>query len=422
MQLIKIGSTDQSVMIRFLDSTDGTPETGVVAATTGLTVTYHVTGHAAVVLNAGSTPAINDLALLTTAHTDAGILHVADGWYRFDLPDNAVHAGVNCTVTATADGMVGFGTVLQLVAFDPQSTTNLGLSSIPSASSAGVGGLPILGTNATGMSFDGQVKITATSAGSGALHIVNNSATGHGVYSETAATDSAHAGQYNTGGVGQMNMGSNIGQENNGGIAGSYGQYNYSGTGQFNEGNYTYGQRNEGVISAVYIESSTGPSLDIQNNIAEQPTLRVQHKTTAGDAVQFLSASGNGLQVTGGKAGAGVNVTAGLTGIGVNITGGSTSGDGVKIATTDGDGLSIAALGVGQYDVSIATMSPATESYAAHEAAATPIELLYMIWSFLQEKGVVTTTVTTNKLDGSTSAMTFTLDSATDPTTITRAT
>lgn len=142
MRLIKTGTADQSVMIRFLDSTDGSPEAGVVAATAGLAITYRVTGHAAVVLNSVSTPAINDLANLTTAHTDAGLKHVADGWYRFDLPDDAVHEGVTCLVTAACTGMVGFGTVLQLVPFDPQSTTNLGLSALPTANPAANGGLP----------------------------------------------------------------------------------------------------------------------------------------------------------------------------------------------------------------------------------------------------------------------------------------
>ena len=46
-RLIKAGIADQSVMLRFLDSTDGSPETGVTHATAGLVVTYRITGGAA---------------------------------------------------------------------------------------------------------------------------------------------------------------------------------------------------------------------------------------------------------------------------------------------------------------------------------------------------------------------------------------
>jgi hypothetical protein len=130
MRLIQTGSTDQSAMIRFMDASTGLPVTTVVTATAGLTITYRHTGAAAVVLTNGSTPAINDLAALTTAHTDAGLKHIADGWYRFDLPDDATVSGVTCVVSGTATGMVGFGTVLQLVPFNPQSAVDLGLSTL----------------------------------------------------------------------------------------------------------------------------------------------------------------------------------------------------------------------------------------------------------------------------------------------------
>jgi len=63
-----------------------------------------------------------------------------------------------------------------------------------------------------------------------------------------------------------------------------------------------------------------------------------------------------------------------------------------------------------------------TESYAADGVAPTVAQALFAIQQFLQEKGIITTTMTVNKLDGSTTAMTFTLDDATNPTSITRAT
>lgn len=63
-----------------------------------------------------------------------------------------------------------------------------------------------------------------------------------------------------------------------------------------------------------------------------------------------------------------------------------------------------------------------TEAYAADGAAATPIEMLYMTYAVVAQMDVVGTTLTAYKLDGTTAAMTFTLDDADDPTSRTRAT
>lgn len=63
-----------------------------------------------------------------------------------------------------------------------------------------------------------------------------------------------------------------------------------------------------------------------------------------------------------------------------------------------------------------------TESYAADGAAPTPVQALFAIQQFQQEKNVSGTTMTIKKIDGTTTAMTFTIDSATSPTTITRTT
>ena len=49
-------------------------------------------------------------------------------------------------------------------------------------------------------------------------------------------------------------------------------------------------------------------------------------------------------------------------------------------------------------------------------------QLLYMIQALLSEKSISGTTLTAKKLDGTTTAGTFTLNDATTPTSITRAT
>jgi hypothetical protein len=63
-----------------------------------------------------------------------------------------------------------------------------------------------------------------------------------------------------------------------------------------------------------------------------------------------------------------------------------------------------------------------TESYAADGAAMTVEQALYMLWAILAERNISGTTLTIKKLDGSTDAMTFTTNSATTPTSQTRAT
>tara|TARA_R100001163_G_C5068498_1_gene208963 strand:- start:10163 stop:12442 length:2280 start_codon:yes stop_codon:yes gene_type:complete len=61
-----------------------------------------------------------------------------------------------------------------------------------------------------------------------------------------------------------------------------------------------------------------------------------------------------------------------------------------------------------------------SESYAADGAAATPAQLLYMIYCCVGEFAVSGTTITGKKLNGSDTAMTWTTDDGTNPTSRTR--
>lgn len=60
------------------------------------------------------------------------------------------------------------------------------------------------------------------------------------------------------------------------------------------------------------------------------------------------------------------------------------------------------------------------DSVAAEGARPSVNQALLMITRFLMEKSLVGATLTVNKEDGSTASMTFSLDSSTDPTSITR--
>lgn len=61
-----------------------------------------------------------------------------------------------------------------------------------------------------------------------------------------------------------------------------------------------------------------------------------------------------------------------------------------------------------------------TEGYAADGAAPTLEQFAFMLWSVFAQFDISGTTITTRRLDGTTSAMTFTLDSSTAPTSRTR--
>lgn len=128
---IKAGTVDVSVVIRIVDSTDGTPETGVVFNTAGIDLQYRRELAASTAITEAT------LAALTTAHADGGFLHIGNGYYRLDLPDAACATGTTgVLVHGTVTGMVVIGCYVELVAYDPQSATNLGLSQIDAAISS----------------------------------------------------------------------------------------------------------------------------------------------------------------------------------------------------------------------------------------------------------------------------------------------
>jgi hypothetical protein len=107
--LIHTGQTDVSVVIRIVDSTDGTPELGVVFNTAGLDLKYRRETAANVDITEVT------LAALTTVHTDGGFLHIGNGYYRLDLPDAACATGVSgCMVHGACTGMVIVGCYIHL--------------------------------------------------------------------------------------------------------------------------------------------------------------------------------------------------------------------------------------------------------------------------------------------------------------------
>lgn len=135
---IKKGTLNQSIDLYIIDSTDGTPETGVLWNTSGIDLKYRRELSAVVSVTEAT------LAALTTAHADGGFLEIGNGVYRFDLPDLAVATGAaSVVVYGTVTNMIVLPVTIQLVDYDPMDTVRLGLTAMPNAAADAAGGLPI---------------------------------------------------------------------------------------------------------------------------------------------------------------------------------------------------------------------------------------------------------------------------------------
>ena len=188
------------------------------------------------------------------------------------------------------------------------------------------------------------------------------------------------------------------------------------------------------VVSSGAITTSGGAvtTVTTTTNLTNLPTIPANWLTAAGTAADFGAEMATAIWT---------DTTAGdftvAASIGKTIVNGVSLGTGLTINAYTGNtaqtGDSFARLGApagASVSADIATKAtPAqilttalTESYAADGAAGTLSQLILGRQAFLQERAVSGTTCTVKKLDGSTTAMTFTLSDATSPVSITRAT
>ena len=112
------------------------------------------------------------------------------------------------------------------------------------------------------------------------------------------------------------------------------------------------------------------------------------------------------------------NITAGTITTVTNLTNAATSGD---LTQTMKNSVTAIVPTAAQNFAAVLTTA-LTESYAAGGAAPTLAQAILLIQQSLHEFAIASTTRTVKKLDGSTTAATFTLNSATAPTATTRAT
>lgn len=149
--IVKKGSTNRSVTLRIIDSTDGTPETGVVYNTAGIDLWYRREGESVSSITEAT------LAALTTAHTDGGFLHISHGEYRLDLPDAAFATGAEYVdFGGTVTGMIVLGGRVRLIDVNLEDSVRAGLTAMPNAAADAAGGLPI--SDAGGLDMDAIAK------------------------------------------------------------------------------------------------------------------------------------------------------------------------------------------------------------------------------------------------------------------------
>ena len=151
---VKIGMTDKSVFVFIPDpaSTDGSGKTGLVAANLTVSGSRMETDNDATVTD--YTSSLNNLAALTTAHTDWGVLEVsstlAPGLYRLDIADaifasGAWEAVVYVMITTSAAAAVPIRFLL--VPDDPYTGVNVSMFGGTSQTGADVGGIVSSGTH-----------------------------------------------------------------------------------------------------------------------------------------------------------------------------------------------------------------------------------------------------------------------------------
>lgn len=108
------GQTNVFVIVKCITDADGTPATGITAATTGHVIHYWREKASAVITDAGSAA---DMSGLSDIHTDWEFYEIGGGYYWVAYPDAAFAAGADavlCWMTAT-----GISGIAARVIIDP---------------------------------------------------------------------------------------------------------------------------------------------------------------------------------------------------------------------------------------------------------------------------------------------------------------
>lgn len=309
-------------------------------------------------------------------------------------------AGTNAPVTIT-----GSGNALTLT-----STGGNGYGLLSSGQGSGAGGAFLGGATGSGL-------IALSQGTAAAFYAIATGSNAFGILAQGIGTGSGLAGLGGNDGHGI------IGQ---GGVnttpTGTHGIYGQAGS------NNGTGLRGQGCIT-----NGDGNSIGIGGIGSVQ----------GGDGIKgVVTADGfSGFKAIGQAGAAGLSVIGGIVGPGFEALGGATSGAGAIFMAQSGnsDGFRCVKAGSGfdinanltwnaswdaevQSEVQDALDSTIADSVPADGTRPSISQALYMTTQFLLERSVSGTTVTVNKVDGTTALYTMTINSAVTPTSITRAT
>jgi len=376
--IVTAGKTNVSVYYYIVGdaghATPGEPVTGLLFSNieTGGSASYARQGAARVDLT------LKTLASASAAHDDGGFILVDDtnmpGLYRCDYPDAAFATGVDQAflqiVVASANNAIAAPILVDITDVDLRDSVRGGMTSLPNAVADAAGGLPI--SDAGGLDLDTQLaatnEVTAARMGTltdwidgGRLDLLLDAIP----TTAMRGTDSAALASVCT----ETRLQALT--------------------------DWLDGGRLDLLLDAIPTTAMRGTDSAALASVCTETRLQA--------LTDWLDGGRLDLILDARMAEASINTTAGAVDTVTTCTTTTTNTDMVAEPTT-------------------LLTTQMTEAYAADGTAPTVAQALFAIQQFLQERSTATTTVTVKKLDGSTSAMTFTLDDATTPTSITRAT
>lgn len=280
------------------------------------------------------------------------------GWYKCALAQADTN-GNDCSFNFTGTGAIPQTVNIVTTACDPTTATNFGITALPAVASGSAGAVLIDGTG------------TAAISNSGGKVLLQATQTGVTIPTVTTVTNQLTAAQIATGvwqdaTAGDFTTASSIGKSL-----------------------YTSGNAPGAASGIAIVGSNMGTVSSVTGavgSVTAGVTVTTNNDKTGYSLTQAFPSNFSALAITAGGA----------------ITAGTVS-DKTGYSTTD-------------------WTAGLTEAYRANGAAPTPAQALCEILAHLGESAIAGTTKTIKKLDHATTAETFTLDSATTPASITRAT
>jgi hypothetical protein len=354
-----------------IENTNNDNAVEIAAATgNGLDIQVSVTGHAANLSGSGA------------ARYGLNCVSVNDAGAYFE----------GSTAEANGEGIViegkGTDSGLKVIA----GTTGIGVDIAGGATSGD--GINIATTDGYGIEVastgTGKDGIYAHAADGNGLRVIAAGTNNHGLFAGASGTGHGISASGAGGGNGAKFLGNvaGYGIEVSGGSTAGTGAYISGGTG--GKGVHVESDSN----TAFDVQSGTGKSMYIRTSSGSQDALTIDSDGGGGVRIESLGSVGNdyglyikglgpnghAIELVGNGAGSGIDITPGATGVGLNIAGGGTSGDGISIATTDGDGIKVVAAGTGKnaIDLSAATDGKALEINQQTKTGSEDIfELMY---------------------------------------------